>query len=280
MKRIISLVFTILLTICLTISFVACNDDNNDADGVVLTEGMTIDEVKEALKDVTNFTCIIGVSEDNYQYKYKWCETGYDYVDNYGGGGTLIFEGNRRYEFTTDGKNGYNLEIIDFEDYDVNRDGNSDIAAEYLESMYDIIANDFSIKNNAIYFGSYIFKDFNNTKIDIPLQYANYKTLPANKKVLEFETLTETTCKLSNINVALNSLKIPEEYEGKTVVKAEVRSIKNTLTIPTTITNLQIYGSSNGNVFQIIYLGTREQWDAISINQDWNEYATLTCVGK
>ncbi len=274
MKKIIvilslSLIFVMLAT------FVACNDkDNNDEYSeyakISLRSDMTLDEVKEALKDVEIFTMQTCAEDGTLAYEYTWARNGYSCVLPESYYGAMFFEGNMYYEIFFEGDE-EDVGVIDCSGYDTTYSHNEKTDVEaYLEFICELMSeNEYTIKDNVITVsvmyndaiaGQYIAKNFNATKLGIPEKYKDtYKTLKPTTTVLVYEDIDENTCRLSQINVPLKSLEIPEKYNGKTVTEVELYlGHVEKLTIPKTAQ--KVFGLSEDNI--VTYLGTKEEWNS------------------
>ena len=167
----------VVLIICVVFgTFVACNNNEDPSNGqyskVVLRSDMTLDEVKEALKDVKIFTMQTYSSEDVVAYEYTWAQNGYSCVLPERYYGAIFFEGSMYYEIFFEGET-EDLEVVDCSGYDTtfSDSGNSDVEA-YLGVLYELMSEyEYTIKDNVItvnmkdnegnILGKYIAKNFN-----------------------------------------------------------------------------------------------------------------------
>ncbi len=272
MKRFI--VFIVILLICImSATFVACddkgdNDEYSEYSKITLRSDMTLDEVKEALEDVEIFTAQSCSPDGTVAYEYTWARNGYSCILSEGYYGAKFFEGNMYYDLFIEGKE-EDIKVVDCSGYDTTYSHNEKTDVEaYLESIYELMSeNEYAIKDNVItvsvmYNGALavqiIVKNFNATKLGIPEKYKDtYKTLKPTTSVLVYEDIDENTCRLSQINVPLKSLEIPEKYNGKTVTWVKLYSghaEKLTLSKAVKI----VFGLTEYN--SVVYLGTIEEW--------------------
>ncbi len=274
MKKFIVLL-SILLICILSATLVACNDKNDNDEyseyaKITLRSDMTLDEVKEALKDVEIFTLQTCAEDGTLAYEYTWARNGYSCVLPERYYGALFFEGNMYYEIFIGGDE-EDVEVVDCSGYDTTYSQNekTDVDA-YLEFICDLMAeNEYAIKDNVITVsfmnngaiaGQLIAKDFNATKLGIPEKYKDtYKTLKPTTTVLVYEDIDENTCRLSQISVPLKSLEVPEKYNGKTVTEVKLYSgHAEKLTLSKAIK--MVSGLTEEN--SVTYLGTKEEWSS------------------
>lgn len=266
MRKNFTLVFVLMLCVVMCAFFVACDkngDETKENKGIVITSDMTADQIREALKDVKSFTMIITYGTD-IQYVQKWFENGFSESETYSGVKHAIFEeNNREYEFDW-GNGELKATVIDLNGYDSYKANHS---KTYIDIYLSLMDRGYTVENGQLILGggAYVAKDFNCSTMDIPSEYKNYATLKTNASVLDFEDISETECKLSSINVTLNTLVVPEKYNGKTVVEiSQVDRVWTKLSIPTTVTKLgSIWISSDTQPCTIEYAGTKEQWAKI-----------------
>lgn len=306
----------LLLTISLVLVFalVACDDndkgkssENNgsveELKPITLTENMTLDEVRAALKDVKNFK-----QEWNYDDVYGdvkethyWCENGGGAYYNDGHGDQymiVIIEDNVFYclecEYDEDlGKLAYEEEIVNAKEYEVASDLSLNNLKQELEwYLYDIMTEEkWEIENGQIviyYDDGDIDKmyDFNCTETYIPEYYANYKNLKPTKEIAEYydymwgDSTNESM--LVDINGHLKSFVVPESYKGKTVTAVSFESGNSQkfyssegwfksyrtleeITVPKSVTMMMGLGYYE-NLKTINYLGTQEEWSKVSVS--------------
>ncbi len=270
MKKFFALLVVLLICVT-TLTFVACNDDKDEFSEyakITLRSDMTLDEVKEALKEVEIFTMQTCGLDGTVAYEYTWARNGYSCVLPERYYGALFFEGNMYYGIFFEGDE-EDIEVVDCTGYETiySQNEKTDVEA-YLDVLYELMGeNEYTIKGNVVtvgvkddsgaVVGQYIAKNFNATRLEIPAKYKDtYKTLKPTTTVLVFEDIDENTCMLSKINVPLKSLQIPEKNNGKTVTKIDISGHAEKLTIPKTVKN--IFGLSEYN--SITYLGTKEEW--------------------
>lgn len=302
----------LLLTISLVLVFalVACDDKDegksNENNGsveelkpITLTENMTLDEVRAALKDVKNFK-----QEWNYDDVYGdvkethyWCENGGVAYYNDGRGDQymiVIIEDNVFYclecEYNEDlGKFTYEEEIVNAKEYEVASDLSLNNLKQELEwYLYDVMTEEeWEIENGQIviyYDDGDIDKmyDFNCTETYIPEYYVNYKNLKPTKEIAEYYyTDEEENAILLGINGYLKSFDVPESYKGKPVKAVYFENQNNEMlssegwfksyrtleeiTVPKSVTMMMGLGYYE-NLKTINYLGTQEEWSKVSVS--------------
>lgn len=272
MKKFSGLIAVLMIVISLFV-FVACGDTNKKEEKeetVKLTEDMTIEDVKSALKDVESFTIETHESNGAVPYVCKYIETGYSSSDSIENDlRTYLYIGKMYYWFSE--RNGITqYGVCNTEGYDSSFVNyySEDIKQNALENVYNSMKiNGYYIKDNKIfvnrgtdYEGNTLIdcvKGFGVTQLDFPEEYKdNYKTLGVTYEVLQYTDFSSTTCGLTKIGITLKSLTIPETYNGKTVVSADIGDHVDFLVIPTTINSIGgLYG-----VQDITYLGTKAEW--------------------
>lgn len=272
---------------------VNCSDGIVD-DNIALTENMSIDQLKNALKKVKNFKVATADSAEDMERgilsaSRTYCNDGYSFVD-YGMDmfETRIYETNRQYRMIYRNEE-WSIKAFDYENYDVKDKVRAtiDLAQEYLNNTWmPLIEQGFSIKDNMVYFndGEYRLSSFNDAVLNIPEQYKNYASMSANAKVVDFEEYSANGTDgyaLTNTNLDLNSLVIPETYNGKPVISAVIDiQLMAKVTIPVCVKELRMARPIQGNVVEITYLGSRVHWNETDKSQNWwsNDYCTISCA--
>lgn len=272
---------------------VNCSDGIVDA-SITLTENMTVDQLKDSLKDVNSFKVMTADSAEDmkngiHSESGTYCKNGYSFV-NYDTdiAETRIYETNRQYRIVKR-YDEWSIKVFDYENYDV-KDKNRatiNLAQEYLNNTWmPIIEQGFSIENNMVYFndGKSCLSTFNCATLNIPEKYKGYANMDANSKVVEFEEYSANGIDgyaLKNTNLELNSLIIPETYNGKPVIRAVIDiQFMEIVTIPVCVKELSMIRPVQGNVVEITYLGSRVLWNEIDKSQNWwnNDYCTISCA--
>lgn len=297
MRKIFTFLAVVALIACLCVAFVACNNDDGGENSITLSADMTVDQIKEALKDITSYTVEYYTGDQKLKESKVYTVDGVsDYIANKtyvpSFSGTLqsakFYEGNRYYDlemgFVGDGTNGYNMVIdlsgVEFEK--VNFIKENPINFDMLERV------DYRIENNSIIYnygtadiieGEAIIKDFNKSTLRIPDDYKdNYKNLNTKFGAFSTNQISDTECILRNITFRAASITVPEKIDGKTVTKMSIGSgMPNVMTIPATIEEISVSNNAVCNKYNINYLGTKEQWN----NVEKDEYAKIMCgVGQ
>ena len=292
MRKIFTFLAVVALIACLCMAFVACNnDDGGDENSITLSADMTVDQIKDALKDITSYTVEYYTADKQLKESKVYTVDGVsDYIANKSYSGTLqsakFYEGNRYYDlemgFVGDGTNGYNMVIdlsgVEFEK--VNFIKENPIYLDMLERVdYRIV--DYRIENNSIIYNygtvEAIIKDFNKSTLRIPDDYKyNYKNLNTKFGAFSTNQISDTECILQNITFPAASITVPEKIDGKTVTNMSIgRNMPSVMTIPATIGKISV--DAVYNKYNINYLGTKEQWN----NVEKDEYAKIMCgVGQ
>lgn len=310
MKKAIVILLIAISVICMCFAFTACDDNSGDsgngdggekgggnngsftANEIVLTSDMTIEQLKTALKNINSFKITTAESAEDMQRGTPsslrvFCENGYSFY-NYGIRlfETRIYETNRQYKMVYRNDE-WKIEIFDYENYDVKDKiyATMNLAQENLNNTWmPIIEQGFSIENNMVYFndGAYRLSSFNDATLNVPEQYKSYASMSANAKVVEFQEYSSKGIDgyaLKNTNLELNSLVIPETYNGKPVMSAVIDILlMPRVTIPVSVRELSMVRPVQGNVVEITYLGSRVLWN--EINKSWweNNYCTISCI--
>lgn len=283
MKRRFAIVIAFLLVVLIAATLVACNfndgnkpsgnvDDINKNDDtttkdIVLRDDMTLEELKEVIKDVKSAT-VKAYGEDNQLMWEAYYKDNVRITYIYGD------EDSRKYDttgFALDGtlcycfyKRGDDTEmtVVDYSgyDYDFSAISCSNGILDYIEYF------DIAIENNTIVFNedntefyTIVFSNFNHTEFALPEEFANYKEEAETRSMVEFEATPleddDTKCKITNINSndSFNLLKsidivIPEIVDGRTVTEigthafgmGDFSDTKISVTIPDGVTSIGI----------------------------------------
>lgn len=271
-----------IIVVSTAFALVACNgnEDPNSRETppaeITLTDTMTVDEVMAALDGVENYTIETYESDKLYQVD-KFVENGYSRKDvKYEELNVAIWANDVLYNFRQ-----YNGEvkyaIINIKGLDSNFpvSRKEDVKDDLKMIREDMENGGYRIENNALYLdkpysglvcAKRVVKDFGSTILDFPEEYMdNYLTLQPTRKALEYEDIDGNTCRLVNVGTSLYTFTIPETYDDKTVVEADVGGHVDILIIPKTIQKIR---GLNG-IMNITYLGTRDEW--YEVNYELND---------
>ncbi len=214
------------------------NNDDSTTKDIVLRDDMTLEELKEVIKDVKSATAK-AYDEDNQlmweaYYKDNAC---INYI--YGAEDVRIYDttgfaldGTLCYRFFKWGDE-TEMTVVDYSgyDYDPSALSCSNGILDYIE-YYDI-----AIENNTIVFNkdntefyTIVFSNFNRTEFALPEEFANYKEEAEARPMLEYETTPleddDTKCKITKINCNDNfellksiDIVIPKTIDDKTVTE-------------------------------------------------------------
>lgn len=305
MKKAFAILLIAISITCMCFALTACNDNGGgeigggnqgggDKNEISLSSDMTIDQLKDALKGVESFKVATADSAEDMQSETLsslriFCKNGYSFFD-YGMdiSETRIYETNRQYRMIYRNEE-WSIKVFDYENYDVKDKvrATTDLTQEYLNNTWmPLIEQGFSIKDNMVYFndGEYRLSSFNDAVLNIPEQYKNYASMSANAKAVDFEEYSANGIDgyaLTNTNLDLNSLVIPETYNGKPVISAVIDiQLMAKVTIPVCVKELRMARPIQGNIVEITYLGSRVLWNEIDKSQDWwsNDYCTISCA--
>jgi len=255
----------VVLIICVVFgSFVACNKKDESKD--ILRSDMTLDEVKEALKDVKSYRRQYRTPDGTVLEDYAFGPNGYSLVaESVSFYDVTFFEDNKYYYMYGD-TDVEEITIVDCSGYDVNYDFDREDYEILIRYMTEY---DYTIKDNAIYIddidngvvtGTHVFYEFNVARPEPYGKYkSTYKTLQPTTSLLVYGDLDDNSCELAEVNAPLKTLQIPEAYNGKSVTKVVCENVKN-LIIPKTVKELRLRSISDDTI--ITYLGTKEEFYA------------------
>lgn len=292
----------LVLAVVFAFSLAACNNEDEKSNDnalptITLTENMTLNEVKAALKDVKNFKEEL-CYDNNYKETYYWCENGGAAYCNDEHGDQYMYvisEDNKfylleyQYQMSSDTCE-YNEEIIDATGYDTANDAFLRSLQNELDYYLDRVMpeDEWKIENGKIVIDhedGYVVKlyDFNCTTAEVPEHYANYKELKATKNEIAEYYCEDNYASLISINGYLRTFTVPETYNGKDVksvcffsstvetyatdgwFKSSVTLEE--ITIPKTIVLLA--GLENYTELKTInYLGTKDEWNNVMVVGD------------
>ena len=208
-----------------------------------------------------------------------------------------IYDGKRKYSITK------NAEKDSIEIMDMMGVKNDDIQTkQYVLTMYllwplsDYIYNErngyennftVNFEKDKIIF-DYKTQDYtctiygiNNTTLEIPDKYKDYATRPTTKYLANFED-TEGGLAYTGLNEWIDDeFVIPEKFDGKDVVAIKLVEYFykcKKITIPVSIKKIEGFSYFFGNINEMYYTGTKEQWNAIELTgTEVNEDKTVHC---
>lgn len=209
-----------------------------------------------------------------------------------------IYDGKRKYSITKNAEKD-SIEIMDM--MGVKDDGIIQVK-QYILTMYllwplsDYIYNErngyennftVNFKKDKIIFDyktqDYTFTIYgiNNTTLEIPDKYKDYATRPTTKYLANFED-TEGGLAFTGLNEWIDDeFVIPEKFDGKDVVAIKLVEYFykcKKITIPVSIKKIDGFSYFFGNIDEMYYTGTKEQWNAIELTgTEVNEDKTVHC---
>ncbi len=281
MKKKLVLVLTAFAFFTTLFSFTACAKDK-----VNIKKGMKPEKVFEMLANakITSFTTEGKRGEEVTRRTFT--AEGYTMMKTGGEDAGIeaeIYDGKRRYSITKNAEED-SIEIMDMMGvkYD-NFDGknfvlNTDLfwpLSNYIYNERNGYKNNFTVnfeKDKIIfaYKNNYTFTIYgiNNTTLEIPDKYKDYATRPTTKYLANFED-TEYGFAFTGLNTWIDDeFVIPEKFDKKDVVAIKlVESFYDCekLTIPVSIKKIDGFSYFFGDIDEMYYAGTKEQWNAIEL---------------
>lgn len=205
MKKHRFVIFAMIFVVALSFSLMGCDEKSED-NAVVLTQDMTTEELTKIINDCTNFTYV----QKNWNFELKYTENGVSVVS---GNITLkqneerlirdriiFWESGRAYTITIETSADNNqvleseIEIVEMtrenfdsflEDSLIIKEFDSFFDDGFLQSLKQYMITtcetyDWHIEDNQVVIDrvGLVLKDFNQTSLDIPEEYKNYKDLP------------------------------------------------------------------------------------------------------
>ena len=108
---------------------------------------------------------------------------------------------------------------------------------------------------------------FNETTLEIPDKYKDYKTRQTTTYLASFED-AEGGLAFTGVNEWTDEFVIPEKFDGKDVVAIKLvegfYKCKK-ITIPVSIKKIEGFRNFFGDIDEMYYAGTKEQWNAIEL---------------
>lgn len=264
-------------------SFTACSKDK-----VNIKKGMKPEKVFEMLANakITSFTTEskrgdVVMRQTFTTEGYTVTRTGGEDTDFY----AEIYDGKRKYYITK------NAEADSIEIMDMMGAKNESVPTMYFVlnadlfgALSDYIYNErngyesfftVNFEKDKIIFAyktqDYTFTIYgiNETTLEIPDKYKDYKTRPATKYLASFEDV-EGGLTFTGVNEWTDEFVIPEKIDGKDVVAINLVEYLykcKKITIPVSIKKIDGFSYFFGSVGEMYYAGTMKQWNAIDLTK-------------
>lgn len=265
-------------------SFTACSKDK-----VNIKKGMKPEKVFEMLANAKITSVTIEAKRGEEVTRQTITSEGYAVTQTGGeddGFHAEIYDGKRKYSITKNAE-ADSIEIMDM--MGVKYDDIIQVK-QYILTMYllwplsDYIYNErngyennftVNFEKDKIIF-DYKTQDYtctiygiNNTTLEIPDKYKDYKTRQTTKYLANFED-TEGGLAFTGLNEWTDEFVIPEKFDGKDVVAIKLVEYFykcKKITIPVSIKKIERFSYFFGNVDEMYYAGTKEQWNAIELTE-------------
>ena len=263
-------------------SITACSKDK-----VNIKKGMKPEKVFEMLANakITSFTTEAKGGEEVIRRTfttegYTVTKTGGDEA----GFKAEIYDGKRKYSITKNAEED-SIEIMDMMGvkndnpriYEVLNTGLFGALSDYIYNERNGYENNFTVnfEKDKIIFAyktqdyTYTIYGFNETTLEIPDKYKDYKTRQTTKYLASFED-AEGGLAFTGLNEWTEAFVIPEKFDGKGVVAIKLVEYLNKckkITIPVSIKKIEGFKYFFGNVDEMYYAGTKEQWNAIDLTK-------------
>lgn len=264
-------------------SFTACSKDK-----VNIKKGMKPEKVFEMLANakITSFTTEAKGGEEVIRRTFT--TEGYTVTRTGGddaGFNAEIYDGKRKYSITK------NAEADSIEIIDMMGAKNESVPTMYFVlnadlfgALSDYIYNErngyesfftVNFEKDKIIFAyktqDYTFTIYgiNETTLEIPDKYKDYKTRPATKYLASFEDV-EGGLTFTGVNEWTDEFVIPEKIDGKDVVAINLVEYLykcKKITIPVSIKKIDGFSYFFGSVGETYYAGTMKQWNAIDLTK-------------
>lgn len=264
-------------------SFTACSKDK-----VNIKKGMKPEKVFEMLANakITSFTTEAKGGEEVIRRTFT--TEGYTVTRTGGddaGFNAEIYDGKRKYSITK------NAEADSIEIMDMMGAKNESVPTMYFVlntdlfgALSDYIYNErngyesfftVNFEKDKIIFAyktqDYTFTIYgiNETTLEIPDKYKDYKTRPATKYLASFEDV-EGGLTFTGVNEWTDEFVIPEKIDGKDVVAINLVEYLykcKKITIPVSIKKIDGFSYFFGSVGEMYYAGTMKQWNAIDLTK-------------
>lgn len=263
-------------------SFTACSKDK-----VNIKKGMKPEKVFEMLANAKITSVTTESKIGNVVMRQTFTTEGYT-VTRTGGDDAVfnaeIYDGKRKYSITKNAEED-SIEIMDMMGvkndspriYEVLNTRLFGALSDYIYNERNGYENKYTVKieKDKIVF-TYEDLDyhvsvfgFNTTTLEIPDKYKDYKTRQTTKYLASFED-AEGGLAFTGVNEWIDEFVIPEKFDGKDVVAIKLVEHLNKckkITIPVSIKKIEGFSYFFGNVDEMYYAGTKEQWNAIDLTK-------------
>lgn len=265
------------------VSFTACSKDK-----VNIKKGMKPEKVFEMLANakITSVTTESKIGEKVTRQTFT--TEGYT-VTRTGGDDAVfnaeIYDGKRKYSITKNAEED-SIEIVDMMGvkndnpriYEVLNTGLFGALSGYIYNERNGYENIFTVnfEKDKIIFAyktqdyTYTIYGINNTTLEIPDKYKDYATRPTTKYLANFEDV-EGGLAFTGLNEWIDDeFVIPEKFDGKDVVAIKLVEYFykcKKITIPVSIKKIEGFSYFFGNVDEMYYAGTKEQWNAVDLTK-------------
>ena len=264
-------------------SFTACSKDK-----VNIKKGMKPEKVFEMLANakITSVTTESKIGEKVTRQTFT--TEGYT-VTRTGGDDDFfnaeIYDGKRKYSITKNAEED-SIEIVDMMGvkndnpriYEVLNTGLFGALSGYIYNERNGYENIFTVnfEKDKIIFAyktqdyTYTIYGINNTTLEIPDKYKDYATRPTTKYLANFEDV-EGGLAFTGLNEWIDDeFVVPEKFDGKDVVAIKLVEYFykcKKITIPVSIKKIDGFSYFFGNVDEMYYAGTKEQWNAVDLTK-------------
>lgn len=263
-------------------SFTACSKDK-----VNIKKGMKPEKVFEMLANAKITSVTTESKRGEKVTRQTFTTEGYTVTKTGGddaGFYAKIYDGKRKYYITKNAE-ADSIEIIDMMGvkndnpriYEVLSTGLFGALSDYIYNERNGYENFFKVnfeKDKIIF--AYKIQDYtftiygiNETTLEIPDKYKDYKTRQTTKYLASFED-AEGGLAFTGVNEWTDEFVIPEKFDGKDVVAIKLVEHLNKfkkITIPVSIKKIEGFSFFFGNVDEMYYAGTKEQWNAIDLTK-------------
>lgn len=263
-------------------SFTACSKDK-----VNIKKGMKPEKVFEMLANAKITSVTTEAKGGEEVIRRTFTTEGYTVTRTGGeeaGFNAEIYDGKRKYSITKNAE-ADSIEIMDM--MGVKNESvptmyfvlNSDLfwpLSDYIYNERNGYENNFTVnfEKDKIIFDyktqdyTYTIYGINNTTLEIPDKYKDYKTRQTTTCLASFED-AEGGLAFTGLNEWIDDeFVIPEKFDGKDVVAIKLvegfYKCKK-ITIPVSIKKIDGFSNFFGSVNEMYYTGTKEQWNAIEL---------------
>lgn len=264
-------------------SFTACSKDK-----VNIKKGMKPEKVFEMLANAKITSLTVEGKRGEEVTRQTFTTEGYT-VTRTGGDDAVfnaeIYDGKRKYSITKNAEED-SIEIVDMMGvkndnpriYEVLNTGLFGALSGYIYNERNGYENIFTVnfEKDKIIFAyktqdyTYTIYGINNTTLEIPDKYKDYATRPTTKYLANFEDV-EGGLAFTGLNEWIDDeFVIPEKFDGKDVVAIKLVEYFykcKKITIPVSIKKIEGFSYFFGNVDEMYYAGTKEQWNAVDLTK-------------